>query len=131
MYIYIPVFTLALSITVVFIGSGVIYLVVFDSEVMPTPLQMTNLHTNKTEDTTKTVRLSTVVYARQCGRPKECHSDTCASFKTLPSPHLTEEAGNESLPDVDVVVTTGELRTGTTKTEPVHDPGQLVSNTVA
>ena len=51
-------------------------------------------------------------------------------LQTLPSPHLTEEARNESLPDVDVVVSTGELCTGTTKTEAVHDPGQLVSNTV-
>ena len=44
--------------------------------------------------------------------------------------YLAEESGNKSLPNVDVVVPTGELGTGATQGETVHDPRQLLPHAV-
>ena len=40
-------------------------------------------------------------------------------------PHLCEESPDQSFPYVDVVVSTGEVRTRPPQVKPVHDPGQL------
>ena len=45
-------------------------------------------------------------------------------------PHLHEEAGDERLPDVDVVVAGGEVGGAARHVEPVHDPGQLLAHVV-
>ena len=45
--------------------------------------------------------------------------------------HLHEEAHDERLPDVDVVVTTRELGAGPAQVEPVHDPRKLLSYIVS
>jgi hypothetical protein len=43
---------------------------------------------------------------------------------------LHEEPLEESLPDVQVIVFTGELSTGTPQAQSVHDPGELLPNIV-
>ena len=44
--------------------------------------------------------------------------------------YLHEEASDERLPDVDVVVATAEVCAGATQVEAVHDAGQLLSHVV-
>lgn len=48
-------------------------------------------------------------------------------MKHTPRKYLHEEAGEKSLPDVQVVVLAGELGTRPSQGETIHDPGQLVS----
>ena len=43
---------------------------------------------------------------------------------------LTKESSDEGLPDVEVVVSAGELCTGATQTEAVHDTRQLFADSV-
>ena len=45
--------------------------------------------------------------------------------------YLHEEASDESLPDVDVIVATAEVCAGATQVEAVHDAGQLLSHIVS
>ena len=68
----------------------------------------------------------------------QCVAIGVSSYPSVParvrrvtcSTHLAEEAGDESFPDVDVVVSAGELSAGAAEGEAVHDPGQLLPHTV-
>ena len=44
--------------------------------------------------------------------------------------YLTEESSNKGLPDVDVIVSAGELGAGATQREAVHDTRQLFTHTI-
>lgn len=48
----------------------------------------------------------------------------------MESTHLHEEPGDESLSDVDVVVSGIEIGRGPLQIEPIHDPGQLLPHVV-
>ena len=43
---------------------------------------------------------------------------------------LHEESRHEGLPDVEIVVSAGEVGTGSSQVESVHDPGQLLPHVV-
>lgn len=82
------------------------------------------------------MRLNEALSFQFLGGLPQCYytflSDNCceACHSASMSTHLAEEAGDESFPDVDVVVFAGELSAGAAEGEAVHDPGQLLPHTV-